>query len=270
MAPLRFPLALLLAAAAWPAAAQRLSYQDVLNAAPRPRLAYAELEVAAVPPPPAEMNDGEDGGVSDVYVDRLEWQEQAGGDAYSWDASAMFGGPRHRLWLATAGDGLFGGGLEYLEIQALYSRPVSESGLELQAGLRRDFVPRPRRSYFALGVQGNVSEPLYLGAFAFLSHRGELTGRLFALYDLPLGPRLILQPAFEGEIAAADVPELGIGAGPVYSELGLRLRYRFGEEFAPYVGMNWERLLGRTARMAREGGDEAGTLSIVAGLRSYF
>jgi copper resistance protein B len=266
---MRFALPLLLIAAAAPAAAQRLGYEDVLH--PAPRLGYEPVEIAAPPPeaaaPEAEADD--EGPVHEAYLDRMEWRGQPGANGYSWDVAGMIGGPRNRLWLSSAGDGTLGG-LDYVEVQALFSRAISESGLELQAGIRRDFVPRPRRSYLALGVQGNVTEPLYVGAFGFLSRQGEFTARLFALYDIALAERLILQPAIEAEIAGADVEALGIGRGPVYVETGLRLRYRIHEAFAPYVGVNWERLLGRTARQSRAAGDEVGTLSLVAGLRSYF
>ena len=249
-----------------PAGAQELPYADVLAAehAVGPRLNYAPLDA------PAPIEEETEERVRAFYGDRLEWRPQRGGDAWNWDWSAELGGPRHRLWLATTGDGTFGSGLDYFEAQALYSRPITESGLALQLGLRQDFVPRPRRSYAVLGVQGNVSEPLYVGAFGFLSHEGELTARLFAYYDLPLTGRLILQPAAEMEVAAADVPELGVGAGPIYLEGGLRLRYRIAEPFAPYLGVNWERLLGRTARLAREAGDEVESTQFVVGVRSYF
>ena len=254
---------MLLAGLGAPAAAQQLGYQDVLAADHEvgPRLTYRAVV------DPSEPDDG----VRAFYGDRLEWRPQRGGDAYNWDVSAQLGGNANRLWLATTGDGLFGGALEYLETQALYSRPLGSGGLLLQAGLRQDFLPRPRRSYAVLGVQGNVGEPLYVGAFGFLSHKGELTGRVFATYDFDLMPdRLILQPALEAEIAAADVPELGIGAGPVYVEAGLRLRYRLQGGIAPYVGINWERLLGRTARFARAAGDDVEAANLVVGVRSYF
>ena len=245
-------------AAASVAHAQRLAYADMLAEEAPPNLAHSAVA------------DGAPGAVRAFYLDRSEWRGQRGGDGYHWDWSAELGGPRHRLWLATTGDGLAGGGLDYFETQALYSRPIGIAELNLQAGLRQDFVPRPRRSYAALGVQGNVTEALYVGAFGYLSHRGELTGRLFAYYDLPVIGRLILQPAFEAEIAGADVPALGIGSGPVYVEGGLRLRYVADEAFAPYIGVNWERLAGRTARMARDSGEDVETTSLVLGARSYF
>ncbi len=254
--------------------AQRLDYADMIS---NQELAAAEhavgprLNIPAFDAPlPAPIPEADDGPVRAFYGDRLEWRSQRGVDGYNWDWSGEIGGPRNRLWLATTGDGLTGGGLDYVEVQALYSRPVTASGLAVQAGVRRDFVPRPRRSYAVLGLQGNVSDPLYVGAFGFLSHRGEFTGRVFAYYDLPLVGDLVLQPAVESEVAGADVPELGIGAGPIYAEAGLRLRFRFAEPFAPYIGVNWERLLGRTARLARQAGDDVETASFVLGLRSYF
>jgi copper resistance protein B len=272
--PGRFLLACLLLACAAPSAAQRLRYDDPLAALDRPdaRLGYADVVNAVDRPSPPEPSPAPEpaGPVRAFYGDRIEWRPQRGRDAFHWDVSAEMGGASNRLWLASVGDGLLGGPIEYVEAQALYSRPLGESGLSLQAGFRRDFVPRPRRSYGVLGLQGNLLEPLYVGAFGFLSNRGELTGRLFAYYDVPIGRRLVLQPAVESEIAGADVPELGIGAGPVYVEGGLRLRYRIAEAFAPYVGLNWERLLGRTARFAREADEAVVDTSLVLGVRSYF
>ena len=66
------------------------------------------------------------------------------------------------------------------------------------------------------------------------------------------------------------MPELGIGAGPSDIELGLRLRYEIAREFAPYVGVNWERKLGDTADYARAAGDKPSATSLVIGLRAWF
>lgn len=243
-----------------PAAAQRLAYADVVSepADAPPRLDYAD--------PPAA--DEEEGPVRAFYGDRLEWRPQRGADAYHWDFSGEMGGRRHRLWLAVTGDGLIGGRLEYVEAHALYSYAASDS-LMFQAGLRRDFV-RPRRTYAELAVQGSPAEHFYAGLTAFLSTQGDLSGRLWSYYDLHLTDDLILQPTGEIEVAANDVPELGVGAGPVYLETGLRLRYRIDERFSPYLGINRLQLLGRTARLAREGGDGTGTTHFVVGIRSYF
>jgi len=260
---MRFAPGLILLFASAPAAAQRLPYEDVLT--PAPRLAYAEMLIAEAPPPARRPEAS--GRVHAFYGDRFEYDPH--GRAYSWDVSAEIGGAAHRLWLATAGDGLRHGGLSYVEAQALYSHPIIESGLALQAGVRRDFI-RPRRTHAVLGLQGNVSEPFYVGAFGFLSTKGELTGRVFAYYDWESVDRLVLQPYAGIALAAADIPALGLGRGVSEGELGLRLRYRIVEPFAPYLGLSWDRLLGRTARLARQAGDDLGGTSLVLGVRSYF
>jgi copper resistance protein B len=93
---------------------------------------------------------------------------------------------------------------------------------------------------------------------------------LEASYDQRITQRLILQPAAELNIAAQDVPELGIGSGLSDVELGLRLRYEFAREFAPYLGINWERKLGDSARFARAEGEGASATSLVMGVRFWF
>lgn len=252
---MRSALVLLALLAPAPVAAQLLAYEDVLS--PEPRLVYQEVEVT----------EAAGSAVRAFYGDRFEITPE--GNGYGWDVSAEIGSQAHRLWLATAGDGLLSGGLGYVEGQALYSHPILDAGLALQLGVRRDFV-RPRRTYAVVGVQGNLTEPLYVGLFGFVSTKNELSFRAFAYYDWEPVPRLVLQPYAAAEAAAADVPALGVGRGPTELELGLRLRYRIAEPFAPYVGIRYDRLLGRTARIARQAGDEVGATAFVLGLRSYF
>ncbi len=82
--------------------------------------------------------------------------------------------------------------------------------------------------------------------------------------------RLILQPRVEFNLAAQDMPGRRIGAGLSTAEAGLRLRYEFAREFAPYVGVNWERRTGATARYARGRGEDAGGAALVLGVRAWF
>ncbi|HEX8191479.1 MAG TPA: copper resistance protein B, partial [Allosphingosinicella sp.] len=175
----------------------------------------------------------------------------------------------HRLYLASIGEGTFGGSLDYLEMQAFYSRRLSDIW-DLQAGLRYDIRPLPNRAWLALGLQGST-DALNLGAYTFLSHRGELAARLYALYDIPLPGRFVLQPGAELNAFAEDVPELGIGRGLAYGEAGVRLRYVVHEDrFTPYVGIEYARSFGRTARFAREAGEDHSGLVFLLGLRSWF
>jgi copper resistance protein B len=78
-----------------------------------------------------------------------------------------------------------------------------------------------------------------------------------------------MQPRFEANFQAQDVPELGLGAGLTDFETGIRFRYEFVREFAPYVGVSWLQRVGETADMLPPG-EDAGILSFLAGVRVWF
>ncbi len=213
----------------------------------------------------------ENGGMtfSQLMLDRLEYRLGKGADGYHWEGEGWIGGDINRLAFKTEGEGEIGGPLESAEVQALYSRAI-DPWFNLEAGVRHDIRPDPQRSYAVIGIEGLAPYWFEVGAQAFLSTKGDAHLRLEGSYDQRLTQRLILQPAAEVNIAAQDVPELGIGSGLSDIELGLRLRYEFAREFAPYLGVNWERKLGDSARYARAHGDRASVTSFVMGVRFWF
>ena len=203
-----------------------------------------------------------------ALLDRFEYAVQKGGDGYSWDFSALLGGARNRLWIGSVGEGAAWAAPDYLEFHALYSRNVG-GPWDVNGGLRWDPRPRPSRLHGVLGAQYDDGEALWIGAWAYLSTKGEASARLAGYYNLALTDRLYLQPSAEIDAYGEDVPELGIGHGFSYAEAGLRLRWEFLEgKLAPYVGLSWSRDLGRTARMTRESGDDPETKALVLGIRS--
>ncbi|HJT41721.1 MAG TPA: copper resistance protein B [Sphingobium sp.] len=206
---------------------------------------------------------------SQLMLDRLEYRMGKDGDGYHWEGEGWIGGDINRFAFKTEGEGEIGGPLESAEVQALYSRAI-DPWFNLEAGVRHDIRPDPQRTYAVVGIEGLAPYWFEVGAQAFLSNKGDAHLRLEGSYDQRLTQRLILQPAAEVNIAAQDVPELGIGSGVSNIELGLRLRYEFAREFAPYVGVNWERKLGDTARFARAEGERASATSLVMGVRFWF
>jgi copper resistance protein B len=104
----------------------------------------------------------------------------------------------------------------------------------------------------------------------FVSEDGDFSARLEAEYDLLITQKLILQPVAEVNVSAQRVRELDVGPGFNDVELGLRLRYEVVREFAPYIGVNWERKLGETADIARDHGEDASDVSFVTGVRFWF
>lgn len=201
-------------------------------------------------------------------LETAELRSGDGEEGYGWEGQYSFGGDVNRVVIKTEGDGEQGE-LEHAEAQALYSRAVTPY-FNLQAGLRRDFEPDPQRTYAVVGIEGLAPYWFEVGAFAFLSEEGDLSARLEGSFDLRLTQRLILEPRAEVDLSAGDVAELGLASGLTAVEAGLRLRYAVTPEFAPYVGVHYERRLGGAADTARARGEEVDALRFAAGLRAWF
>lgn len=204
-----------------------------------------------------------------VQADKLEYRLSDGENAWAWEAQGWVGGDYHKLWLKTEGEKATGGDFEKSEVQLLYSRLLSDF-FDLQMGLRHDFEPEPERSHLVLGLEGLAPQYFEVNASAFVSDEGELSARFEGEYELLFTSQLILQPSLELDWSAVDVREREIQSGFTDVELGLRLRYEIVREFAPYLGVHWERKLGDTADFLREEGEGIDNLYLVAGLRLWF
>jgi copper resistance protein B len=202
-------------------------------------------------------------------ADQLEYRIREGGDGYKWDIQGWYGGDYDKLWLKSEGEGEFGKKPEQIELQALYSRAI-DPWWNFQAGIRHDFRPDPERTHLVVGIQGLAPYWFEVDSSLFLSNKGDLTARFEAEYDQRITNQLILQPAVEFNLSAQDVPEIGIGSGLSSIEAGLRLRYEFVPEFAPYIGVEYERAFGDTADFRRAEGEDAGSWSLLAGVRVWF
>ena len=201
-------------------------------------------------------------------ADRAEYQVREGRNGYLWDVQGYWGTDTDKLWFKSEGDGSFGEDIEGAEVQALYSRAIGP-WFDLQAGIRQDFAPRDR-TYAVIGVQGLAPYKFEVDSAVFLSDQGDVTARIEGEIDQRITQRLILQPRAEVNLAAQDVPELGIGAGIDNLEAGLRLRYEITREFAPYIGIEQEWKLGGSRDFAQAEGEDPSTTSFVAGIRFWF
>jgi copper resistance protein B len=213
----------------------------------------------------------ESGGLTTAFLsfNLAEYQARKGRDGYRWDAEGWYGGDINRVTVKSEGEGNFGEAIESVETQLLYSRAV-DAYFNLQAGIRQDLGHGPDRTYATVGFEGLAPYWFEVEGALFLSNKGDLTGRLEGYYDQRITQKLILQPMAELNFAVQDVPERGIGSGLSDMELGLRLRYEIVREFAPYVGVEWARKLGDTARFARAAGEGASGVSFVMGVRAWF
>lgn len=209
-----------------------------------------------------------------LLFDQLEYRLNDGDDLFRWDAEGWYGGDWNRFWFKTEGEQTVQGtSTGYAEIHGYYSRMIT-SFWDAQIGVRYDQQweggGNASRVFGAIGLEGLAPYRYEITPALFVSGDGDVSFRLTATKDFHITQRLIAQPRFETEVAVQEVPEFGVGDGFNYVELGFRLRYEIRREFAPYIGVNWERKLGETADFARQGGEDPDVLSFVAGIRIWF
>ena len=200
--------------------------------------------------------------------DRLEYRAREESDGYLWDVQGYYGGDYDKLWFKSEGEGSFGEAIETAEVQALWSRAIAPF-FDFQAGIRQDFAG-PERTHAVIGIQGLVPYEWEVDAAAFLSNKGDLTATIEAELNQRITQRLMLQPRAGISLSAQDIPELGIGAGIDAIEAGLRLRYEFAREFAPYIGIEQEWRLGNSRDFARNAGEDPSVTNYVVGVRFWF
>lgn len=201
-------------------------------------------------------------------LDQFEIRDADDPDPLVWGAQGWIGKDLNKLWLKTEGERV-DGDTEELEFQALYGRAIAPYW-DFQVGWRGDFKPKPTRDWLAIGVQGVAPYFFEIDAAFFVGDGGRKSARLDAEYELLFSQKLILTPEIEINLFGKDDPELGIGSGLSDVETGLRLRYEIRREFAPYIGVNWEKKFGGTADFARNAGEETDDVQLVAGIRAWF
>ncbi|MEQ9560651.1 MAG: copper resistance protein B [Rhodospirillales bacterium] len=222
-----------------------------------------------IPTSIARAADMDDAIYWQFQVDQLEYRAGNGADVVAWDANAWIGNDDHRLAFKSEGENPVGKRLEKAELQFLYRRPVS-TFFDLNAGIRHDLRPDPDRTYGVVGLQGLAKQFVETDANLFLSETGDLSARLEAEVDWRLTQRLILQPTAEINVAFSEDRRIHSGAGINTIEAGLRLKYEIRREFAPYVGLHYERKVGATANFARDDGEDTDNLRLVAGVSFWF
>jgi copper resistance protein B len=209
-----------------------------------------------------------------LIFDQLEYRAfDHGADAIRWDAQGWYGGDYNRLWFRSEGESTTSGqSATGAESQILYSRMIAPFW-DVQVGLRHELLSDSgvdeSRWSGVLGLQGFAPYRFDVEPALFLGEDGVVQARLTATTDWLITQRLIVQPRFEAQAGTEDIEEFGIGKGLEYMELGVRLRYEVYREFAPYVGIEWERLFGDTADFARSGGEEASARALVFGVRVW-
>lgn len=203
-----------------------------------------------------------------VIIDQLESVNGDEGEATAYDLQAWLSQGLQRVTLKAEGD-IEHGKLEESRTELLWGKALS-AYWDTQLGIRLDMGDNPGQSWLAAGVQGLAPYWFEIDATGYLGSGGQTALRLDVEYDLLLTQQLILQPAAEFNLSGKSNIENGVGSGLSDATLGMRLRYEFSRQFAPYVGIERTTRFGQTADFARRAGLRAQDTQWVAGVRFWF
>ena len=202
----------------------------------------------------------------------------AGGEnanpSYWWDMEGWYGGDYERLWFKSEGqqDSAFKADYD-IDFQLLYGRFIRKF-YDFQVGGRVEAQTYRSasvvRGLLTIGIEGLVPYDYDIEALAFVAQNGAVSTRITMTKDLLLTQQLIIQLRLEANAAIQRVPAFTVGSGFNELELGLRVRYEFWREFAPYVGISYGKSFGETARLVRDDGGNPEQLRVVTGVRLWY
>jgi len=206
--------------------------------------------------------------ISKFMINQFETRQTSGDDPLVLEGQGWIGKDLNKFWFKLDAEQVKSE-TEELELQALYSRAIAPFW-DFQVGLRSDINPKPSRDWLVVGFQGLAPYFYEIDSALFIGDSGRVGLRLQAEYEILFTQKWILTPEIEVNLHSKDDAKVGIGSGLSDSQIGLRLRYEFKREFAPYIGINWNNKFGKTATFAKESGSKSNDSQLVLGVRAWF
>jgi copper resistance protein B len=203
-----------------------------------------------------------------LRFERLERAYSSDANATLYDLYGWYGGTYDRVVIKAEGE-VAQGKLHEARSELLWSHALAPFW-DSQLGVRHDAGDGPNRAWLAFGIEGLAPYWFDVEATAYLGTSGRTALRLAASYELLITQRLILQPRVEVNVYGKRDNELMRGTGLADAVVGLRLRYEFSRQFAPYLGVERSGKTGNSADLVRAAGEKPMETRWVAGVRFWF
>lgn len=230
-----------------------------------------QTNVTPAQPLPPPIKD--DRAYSFTLLDLLEYRPKGRDSDVRFDVEGWYGRDYRRFVYKTEGKVAIHTNDYEGELQLLSSR-LRKPYTSFQYGLRLEAkkfgganVARPQA---VIGVESLAPYKFSLDTALYLDPKGHLMADFTGTKDILLTQRLILQGRLNAQAGLQEVERFGVGAGLRSAEAGLRLRYEIKREFAPYIGISYNRAYGRTATYVRQDGGEVAQWRFVTGVRAWF
>ncbi|PHS37127.1 MAG: copper resistance protein CopB [Sulfurovum sp.] len=161
-----------------------------------------------------------------------------------WEGSFYIGYDIDKLYLYSEGEAT-SDGLETSQNELVYSRAIA-AFWDIQAGIAYDKNDDASKTWAEIAIAGLAPYFFETRAALLFNSDGNVGLRLDAEYEALITQKLILTPSLEADFYTKDDPKMHLGSGLSAIEAGLRLRYEFVREFAPYIGVTWEKTFANT------------------------
>lgn len=201
-----------------------------------------------------------------LLFDQLEYAPDAPGRPVEVEFRGWYGGAHRRLWLRAQGEMATTARDADGEVEVLFGRLVDPFwdaviGVHVDQHWGGDI---PTRTMLAVGLVGLAPYRFELEPTLYVTARGEVAARLGVGFPLLLTQRLIAEPEAQFNASLQAVPRYELRRGLNNYEIGVRVRYEFIREIAPYAGVSRSRRFGVGAART----DEA-QWRFVAGMRLW-
>jgi len=161
-----------------------------------------------------------------------------------WEGSFYIGYDLDKLYIYSDGEAT-SDGLESSQNELVYSRAIAPFW-DAQIGLVYDKNADASKTWGEIAIAGLAPYYFETRAALLVNGDGNMGLRLDAEYEMLFTQKLILSTSVEADLYSKDDTTMQLGSGLSSMEAGLRLRYEFVREFAPYIGVTWEKTFGNT------------------------
>lgn len=199
---------------------------------------------------------------SSLVVDKLEYQF-SDEKSTNWDVYGYMGHDINKIYIYSEGEKVKNESAKS-ENQLVYSRAISPFW-DAQVGIDYDKNNEAHQTWGIIGLQGLSQYFFETRTILLFGEDGNIGLRTQAEYDALLTQKLILTPSIQLSAYTKDNQEMSIGSGFSNIKMGARLRYEFTREFAPYIGVEWNKNLGNTNDIS-----SLNDVYAVAGVRFWF
>lgn len=211
----------------------------------------------------ANMEDMEDDPLVTMFLmDRFEVLDNDE-NTRVWEGSFRIGYDINKLYIYSEGEAT-SDVLETSQNELVYSRAIAPFW-DAQIGLAYDKNEDVSQTWGEIAISGLAPYYFETRAALLVNDNGNVGLRLDAEYEALLTQKLILTPSLEADLYTKDEPGMLLGSGLSSVEAGLRLRYEFIRELAPYIGATWEKTFGNTRNY-----NPVNETNLMVGVRFWF